>query len=172
MLGSVLFPSTSIVYKIGSYLANNLEESIIDNCVRDKVCPKPGSVLYFEMAFAAAEHSGIYVGEGEVVELSGEGTIQKVSVSEFLDVPFIVNTAISIYVSSKDGHAVGSEAVARRARSMVGCRRDYNLILDNCHQFTSGCLTGDFENSDNFLWLLKDSAKKHLGADEWSVWDR
>ena len=176
MLGSLLFglTNTSIAYKIGSHLVDNLEESNIDNCVRDKVCPKPGSVLYIEMACSVADaaHSGIYVGEGDVVELSGEGTIQKVSVSEFLDVPLFVNTAISIYVSCKDGHAVGSQAVARRARSMVGRCRDYNLIFDNCHQFTSGCLTGDFENSDDFLWMLKDTAKKRLGADEWRVWNR
>lgn len=153
-------------------LAGNLIGSFVDNVCRDKVSAKPGSVLYFEMAFGAAEHSGIYVGNGEVVELSGEGDIQQVSVPEFLCVPALVDTAISIYVSSKDGHAVGSQAVARRARSMVGSRRNYNLILDNCHQFTSGCLTGDFENADNFLWMLKDTAKKRLGADEWRVWER
>lgn len=153
-------------------LAGNLIESFVDNVCRDKVSAKPGSVLYFEMAFGAAEHSGIYVGNGEVVELSGEGDIQQVSVPEFLCVPALVDTAISIYVSSKDGHAVGSQAVARRARSMVGSRRNYNLILDNCHQFTSGCLTGDFENADNFLWMLKDTARKQLGAEEWRVWER
>ena len=153
-------------------LAGNLIESFVDNVCRDKVSAKPGSVLYFEMAFGAAEHSGIYVGNGEVVELSGEGDIQQVSVPEFLCVPALVDTAISIYVSSKDGHAVGSQAVARRARSMVGSRRNYNLILDKCHQFTSGCLTGDFENADNFLWMLKDTARKQLGAEEWRVWER
>ena len=156
---------------IASFLTSNFIESFVDNVCRDKVSAKPGSVLYFEMAFGAAEHSGIYVGKGQVVELSGEGVIQKVPVSEFLSVPSIVDTAISIYVSSKDGHAVGSDAVARRARTMVGGSRNYNLILDNCHQFTSGCLTGDFENSDNFLWMLKDTAKESLGADEWRVWD-
>ena len=172
MLGSILFglANRSIAYEVLSRSADNLEESIIDNFVRDKVCPKPGSVLYFEMALGAAEHSGIYVGDGEVVELSGEGIIQQVSVSEFLDTPF--NTAMSIYVSSSGGHAVGSQAAARRARSMVGKCRNYNLILDNCHQFTSGCLTGDFENSDNLLRMLKDTAKNQLGADEWRVWDR
>lgn len=172
MIGNLLFglANTSIAYNVAAKLVNNLEESIIDNCVRDKVFPTPGSVLYFEMAFGAAEHSGIYVGDGEVVELSGEGIIQQVSVSEFLNTP--VNTAMSIYVSSSGGHAVGSQAAARRARSMVGKCRNYNLILDNCHQFTSGCLTGDFENSDNFLWMLKDTAKNQLGAEEWRVWDR
>ena len=150
-------------------LVKNLAEKIVDNVCRDKVRAKIGSVLYIEMAFGVADHSGIYIGQGEVVELSGEGIIQQVPVSEFMDVPG--NTAMSVYVSSSDGHAVGSQTVARRARTMVGRHRDYNLIFDNCHQFTSGCLTGDFENSDNFLWMLKDTAKKRLGADQWCVWD-
>ena len=55
---------------------------------------------------------------------------------------------------------------------MVGKSRDYNFIMDNCHQFTSGCLTGDFENADNFLWMLKDTAGEVLGADNWRLWDR
>jgi len=153
------------------HLEKNLAKKFFDNVVRTKVRAKIGSVLYteFEMAFGAEGHSGIYVGKGEVVELSGKGIIQQVPVSEFLDVPG--NTSMSAYVSSSGGHAVGSQTVARRARSMVGRRRDYNLLFDNCHQFTSGCITGDFENSDNLLCMLKDTANKHLGADDWLVWD-
>jgi len=154
------------------WIVKNFVESFIDNVCRDKVYAKPGSVLYFEMGLGIAEHSGIYLGDGQVVELSGEGIIQQVSVSEFLEVPAFVNTAMSVYVSSSDGYAVGSESVASRARSMVGHRRNYNIIMDNCHQFTSGCLTGNFDNADNFLWMLKDTARKCLGADEWRVWDR
>ena len=155
-------------------LLKNFVESVVDNVVRDKVSAKVGSVLYIEMAFNifGAAHSGIYVGNGQVVELSGKGIIQQVPVNEFLCVPPLVDTARSIYVSSKDGQAVGSQTVARRARSMVGRHRDYNLLFDNCHQFTSGCLTGDFENSCKTLNLLKVATKVCLGADEWRVWDR
>lgn len=55
---------------------------------------------------------------------------------------------------------------------MVGKKRNYNLLLDNCHQFASGCITGDFENNDNFLFMLKHTAKEHLNLDTWRVWDR
>ncbi|MNE00608.1 hypothetical protein D3C80_930220 [compost metagenome] len=54
---------------------------------------------------------------------------------------------------------------------MVGQTRSYNFLLDNCHQFTSGCLTGDFENSSNFLWMMKDEAKKTLSVNNWRFWD-
>jgi hypothetical protein len=124
------------------------------------------------MAFGFADHSGVYVGDGKVVELSRNCWIQKVSLSEFMDTPALVNTAISIYVSSHDGRGIGSATIARRALDMVGSRRNYNLLFDNCHQFCSGCVTGNFENSDNFLWMLKDTAKRVMRADEWRVWDR
>ena len=32
--------------------------------------------------------------------------------------------------------------------------------------------TGNFENSDNFLWMLKDRAEKNIDCDNWRVWDR
>jgi hypothetical protein len=48
----------------------------------------------------------------------------------------------------------------------------YNLILDNCHQFTSGCLSGNFENAHNFFWMVRDETFKVLGANGWRVWDR
>lgn len=67
---------------------------------------------------------------------------------------------------------MGSAVVAERAREMIGKRRNYNLLFDNCHQFTSGCLTGNFENSDNFLVFLKTTVEKELGTNEWRVWER
>ena len=144
----------------------NFAESFVDNVIRDKVTPKPGSVVYCDLAFGYAEHSGIYVGNNRIVHLNSKGKIEKVSPKEFIN----GTTAISIYVSSSKGSSDGSDSVAERALRMVGREREYNVILDNCHQFSSGCLTGDFENSDNFLWMLKDTAKKQLGSNEWRVW--
>ena len=60
----------------------NLFESFVDNVFRDKVSPYMGSILYIDMAFGFADHSGVYVGNGQVVELSGEGVVQKVSRSK------------------------------------------------------------------------------------------
>lgn len=146
----------------------NFAESFVDNVIRDKVSPKIGSVVYCDLAFGYMEHSGIYVGNGEIVHLNSKGNIETVSASEFID----GTTAISIYVSCRDGRSVGDEDIAERALSMVGYRRDYNVIFDNCHQFASGCITGDFDNSDNFLWMLKHTCEKKLRSNEWRVWER
>lgn len=147
--------------------ALSVGESFIDHVFRDKVLPKQGSVVYCDLAFGYMEHSGIYVGNDEIVHLNRHGRIEKVSAEQFIS-----RTAISIYVSSSNGCAVGSDEVCRRALSMVGQTRDYNVLRNNCHQFTSGCLTGNFENRSRLLSLLKMQSKKALQADEWRVWER
>jgi hypothetical protein len=137
-------------------------ESIADNC-RDSVWPVVGSVLYCDLAFGYMEHSGIYIGNREIVHLSGKGKIEIVSPKQFID----GGTACNIYVSCRDIRSVGLANVARRAKEMVGASRNYNFIIDNCHQFSAGCLTGDFKNSNNFLWMLKDESAKNIGSNSW-----
>lgn len=148
----------------------NLAESIVDNYVRDKVAhPAIGSVVYCDLAFGHAEHSGIYIGGNEIIHLNGKGWIEVVSPEEFMR----GTTAISIYTSCRNGQTVGSLFVAENARSYEKrvSVKNYNLLLDNCHMFSSACLTGDLESSNSFLWMLKDTAKNELGANEWRVWD-
>lgn len=146
-----------------------LAENFTKNHLMDKVLrPRKGSVVYCGLLFGQEGHSGIYVGKGKIVSLSGDGEIVKETPDEFLDG---VTTGDTIYVSCLGKSPVGDPDVAKRARKMVGDYRNYNFLLDNCHQFTSGCLTGDFENADNFLPMVKDRAESVLGADEWRAWE-
>ena len=139
---------------------------ILYNVFRAQVAPTKGSVVYCDLISGIAEHSGIYVGDNEIVQLSGSGEIKLVDPKEFVE----NTTGMSIYVSCYEDEAVGDVQVAERARSQVGRSRDYNLFTDNCHQFSAGCLTGDFENSNNFLWMLMDEASNVLGCNTWRVW--
>ena len=147
-----------------------LLKSFIDNVIRDTVVPVKGSVVYCSL-FEYAEHSGIYIGKNKIVHLDGSGIIEVVSPKEFIERLGGFNTAISIYVSCNGLSATGTNTIARRAKKMVGKGRKYHVILDNCHQFTSGCITGNFENSDNFLWMLKSSANNVLSTNKWRVWN-
>lgn len=149
--------------------AISLARSFMDNVLRDKVVPVAGSVVYCDVY--AVEHSGIYLGKGRIVHLNGSGEVEVVDAETFLNRLDGFNNAMSIYVSSADGVAVGSPNVARRARRQLGTTRNYNVIMDNCHQFASGCLTGQFDNADNFCWMLRGTAERVLGAREWRVWD-
>lgn len=153
--------------------AKAFAESFIDNVFRDSVTsPAPGSVLYCDLFLGQAEHSGIYVGNNQIVHLDGTGRIELVSPAVFLKRLDGNSTGSSIYVSCKAGRSVGSKEVAKRALSSVGQDRDYSLLFDNCHQFTAGCLSGEPENAHNFLWMLKMEAQRVLGADEWRVWEK
>ena len=143
----------------------NLVESFVDG-FRDAVKPVTGSVLYCDLVFGYAEHTGIYLGAGRIAHLNGQGIIEAVDRETFLE----GTTGVSILVSSKDKQAVGSPIVADRAKYMLGRRRKYNFLLDNCHQFAAGCLTGNFNNTQNFLWMVKDEAERRLSSNTWREW--
>ena len=127
--------------------------------------PALGGVVYTDMG--PVEHSGIYVGGGYIVSLSGDGEVVRESGEQLVDG---ITMGPDIYVSCKEGEAVGDEAVASRARQMVGRQLEYHFFFDNCHQFTSRCLEGDFKNEITFLFELKMQAEEILGADSWIRW--
>ena len=150
----------------------NLAESFIDNVIRDKVSsPAIGSVVYCDLVLGYAEHSGIYIGNNHIVHLNGDGTIERVTTKQFMNRLDGFGSAISMYVSCNDGLPVGLPEAAKRAKSMIGQSREYNLIFDNCHQFTAGCLSGNFENNCNFLVSLKKEVSKRMSGKEWRVCD-
>ncbi len=145
----------------------NLAESVID-CFRDRVSPIKGSVVYCDLIFGYMEHSGIYIGNDQIVHVNSQGQIAVVCPSDFID----GTTALNIYVSCRDEYAVGCEQVAGRALERVGGKVNYNFLINNCHNFTVGCLTGAFEDKPFcFLTLLKGKAKSTLYANTWRQWD-
>lgn len=154
---------------IGTAATSSLAESLVDNVFRDPVVPVPGSILH--CALFGVEHTGVYLGKGLIVELQGSG-----HVSETTPWGFINGTnAVTVYVACAGTQPLGGAAIARRAKKQVSRSRDYNLLLDNCHQFTSGCLSGDFENSDNFFWMVEMAIEKHLNHGQsitWRAWAR
>ena len=133
-----------------------------------RVSPAVGSVVWCELA-GNFEHSGIYVGGNRIVHLDGDGTIISTSPAEFKRRLFGLNPAEVVYVSAQNNRSVGAKRIAKRAKQMIGKRRDYNLIFDNCHQFTAGCISGDFENANNFFWLLEMIVDDEFGSVNWNV---
>ncbi|WP_462410477.1 C40 family peptidase [Neobacillus sp. Marseille-QA0830] len=132
--------------------------------------PAFGSVVYCQLG--PVEHSGIYVGNNEIVQLNGKGKIEKVGLKGFTGHITTVDSAIYFPCHDEFGYALGISSAGSRALDMVGNRRDYHLLMDNCHQFSSGCITGDFENADNFLWTLKDTFERKFDCTVfWKRWD-
>jgi hypothetical protein len=132
---------------------------------KSPVIPVEGSILYTDLFGEYAQHSGVYIGHGRIVDLNRHGEIQIVSPREFMS----GGTGTEIRVSCIGSRAIGSREVARRAYLKVGQRRDYHMLFNNCHQFASGCLSGNYENEDSFLWMLKASTVRCLAADNWHI---
>jgi len=161
----------------------------VDSTFRGKVVPVPGSVLYCDL-WVAVEHSGIYLGEGKisniVVDGLAESTVGRSSPRNFTSKSMLGR---KIYVSCDHYGAVGHDAVARGADTHVGERAFYGLLIKNCHQFSTKCVNyaerddADLSLFDGLLsvtpsetWeptlgILKDTARKKLGATKWRLWD-
>lgn len=161
----------------------------VDSTFRDKVVPVQGSVLYCDL-WIAVEHSGIYVGEGKisniVVDGLAESTVGRSSPQSFTSKSTLGR---KIYVSCNSDGAVGRGVVARGADAHVGERAFYGLVIKNCHQFSTKCVSyADRVDDDNSLWdglmsrmpgetweptlgILKETARKKLGATKWRLWD-
>ncbi|HIW33172.1 MAG TPA: lecithin retinol acyltransferase family protein [Candidatus Paenibacillus intestinavium] len=132
--------------------------------------PAFGAVIYTDLLFGVGDHSGIYVGNHEVVSLRGDGRIRKDSLRTFTGNLTTINTHIYMPCDTS-GYPVGSYSAGSKAIDMIGESRSYHLLVDNCHQFCAGCLHGNFENSSNFLWMLKDEFE-HSQHDQitWKKW--
>ena len=133
--------------------------------------PKVGSIVYCGLAANQFEHSGIYIGDNKIAHLDGSGKIEAVTPQVFLNRLNGFNSAKNIYISCKDDVSVGSRSVVTRARNKVGQKIKYCFITNNCHMFTSGCLTGEFDNNDAFFWLLNETTQRVLGTNQWLAWD-
>ncbi|MGR5151294.1 lecithin retinol acyltransferase family protein [Photobacterium swingsii] len=158
----------NLVKIISVSLLENLAQSLYDNLFNKTPYPIRGSVVYCDLAFGHAEHSGIYIGDDQIVHRNKYGLIEIVSSRGFL----AGTTAITIYVSCDcNGRAVGDEDIAILAESMVGSFHDYSLLSRNCHQFCSYCLNGNWSNSNVLLTQLKSEAKLFLRASQWRAWD-
>jgi len=171
----MLFGKNPIISILSNYpdviLAKPLLSQISSSFLKERVSPVKGSIVLCDLVFGEF-HSGVYIGDHEIVNLEGDGSIEIVTPEGFLNRIGGLTNAKAIYVSCDEvGDPVGKKSIATRALTKVGSYRDYHLLFDNCHQFTSGCITGNFENADNFTWMLKMTVKQHLGAVNWLLWD-
>lgn len=127
-------------------LLADIFDGTITTFFKDRVTPKIGSIVYCDLV-TLVEHTGVYVGEGKIAHLDGDGFIELVSPNQFLRRLGGNNPAITIYVSCQDTNAVGELLFAIRARALEGRKTNYNVLLNNCHKFTAGCITGEFNHN-------------------------
>ena len=135
--------------------------------------PIPGSIVYCDLVFWA-EHSGIYVGNDEIVHRDGDGKIIKSSAEVFVNRLDGKNPTESIFVSCHNHNVFGLDEICQRALDALNDPRfeGYNLTSNNCHKFTSYCITGEIDNgiTDCTFFNICNILKKHYGVNEWYKW--
>lgn len=165
----------------------------IDSTFRDHAQPVPGSVLYCDL-WVAVEHSGIYVGDGQISNIVVDG-VAMASVERCGPQSFTSKSTLGgkIYVSCDKHGAVGHPWVARGADAHVGERSFYGLVIQNCHEFSTKCVEyAENAPNDEYLaealaqhvwsWVpgstweptigvLKKTTRQNLGATTWRLWD-
>ena len=146
-----------------------LRESVIKNVFCDIVKPRIGSVVKVDLlgkdllqkfGTRSGCHTGIYIGNNEIVEwanIDQTATVRIVSAEEFIEGDDCISrTGLFIYVACKQDRngnciAMGSKDIADRARAAVGETSKYSLLFNNCHLFTQYCITGKKSDRSTFL---------------------
>lgn len=132
--------------------------------------PVVGSVVRVSLA-GAFSHTGIYVGENRIVEITevnGKALVQLVTPKQFLKGnggDLSPRTGRHIKVASAKCakydylYALGSQDIADRALEAVGSSRgEYYVLCNNCHQFTRYCITG-IDDEASTPWTVSDIDK-------------
>ena len=138
---------------LGTSVVKEVGESVVKNVVCDRVKPRRGSILKVDLVGGQASHTGVYLGNdriAEVTDVDGRAVVRVVGPHEFVS-GSAVRSGIYIYVAAaeEDGcyTALASELIAYRAERAVGERGRYVLTSNNCHNFTRSCITGRQETS-------------------------
>jgi len=156
---------------------NGIFHSFSAHVFKDHVDPVPGSIVLCSLAGNLADHSGIYVGNGNVIELHGEGYIHKVSAETFLRGSdyggFPLRTGISIYVACSGTKPIASNGIKTRAEKKCDQIVDYSLFSNNCHDFSSYCISGKVPKGICTYTTLLSEIGKIAGTMyiDWMVWD-
>lgn len=110
------------------------------------VLPKPGAIVCCGIA-GVLEHTGIWVGDNTIVELSGSGLVKAVSPQRFLD----NRSGGEIFIAADSkGQALADNDAASRAVQEIYQFYDYDLLDNNCHHFVWQCYQPQSDNLTTF----------------------
>lgn len=101
---------------------------------------KVGSVIACDLAYGIIDHSGIYVGNNEVIELNGNGLIRKISIEEFIR-DGKIRTGENIHTATWKNESISCAQWAYNAEKLLNEPVNYHLALCNCHNFIFTCIS-------------------------------
>ena len=124
--------------------------------------PPAGTPLLVSLALAF-EHTGIYLGDGHVVELHGDGCVKAVSLTCFINgkpggtLPVRNGTRIFAACDARTRHPLAAARTLKTAREALadaGSWKGYDFASINCHLFTAACVCGILPRDGKFTRLL------------------
>jgi hypothetical protein len=158
--------AAAVVGTVAVAVAKSTAQSFTDNVIRDKVdVPARGGIVFCDLY--TFDHSGIYV-DGKIVHMTRDGKICQSWPNEFL-----ANGGY-IYTTCRDGKPVGSEQAADLAQFEYygGSEYEYNVLTQNCHMFTSYCVTGSWSRDASTFGGLEKLAEREIGSNNWRSWSK
>lgn len=134
--------------------------------------PGKGSPIYCDLGFGFVEHSGIYIGNFEAIQLNGRGLVEVVNLFDFTDNISTTSRDVFFPLDKVNSIPIEFDEAYDNALRKRGKLIKYNVVLNNCHKFTSGCLTGDFNQNNQLLDFMKCTTEQVYGKKIiWRRWD-
>jgi len=130
--------------------------------------PKVGSIVCCGLG-GILDHTGIYIGDGTIVELAGSGLVKAVSMERFLD----ERSGKQIFIAcDSKGEPLVNHLAAQRATEQVFNYYEYDFINNNCHRFIWQCIVQRDDDISTFKTLNHNIAKFYDRVIYWDVCKR
>lgn len=128
----------------------------------ENVAVKPGCILHCDLG-VLLEHTGVYIGNGKIVSLNRHGHIKTETAESFFP-PGTNPKSSHIYVAcyGKTKEVLSSKKLIKNARKKINEKTEYNVVFNNCHRFTAGCISGDFESDVISFSQLEEVILTHI----------
>ena len=146
------------------------ERSQVFSSMRD-VEPEIGSLFAVGLGFGVIEHTGIYIGDGYIIEQHGDDVLKQVTFQEFIDgdkelYARGLNIGIQIACDSM-AKPLADKKVAKYAKKLYDDyerrNKEYSIVFNNCHQFCWECIAPQSDKKLVIFTELEEFVAKHYG---------
>lgn len=139
-IGSLLFCEI-----LGGFPKMEPKICYLNSSIVPPLISKNRSLLFF--CDTPLKHVGLFIGNGKIIELNGDGKICEVNLEEFINVHWIrtgdkIETLIDTF-----GEIISFPEAVKKAKEMVGKNNGYNLFDNNCYKFIWSCIMEDDDSS-------------------------
>ena len=153
-------------------LRKNFKRKRAKTLASPEVTPVKGCILKCDLG-VLLEHTGLYIGNGKIVSLNRHSQIRVENEHSFFP-PGTNPESNRIYAAcyGKTDEVLFASEIARRAKKKVNQKTPYNVLFNNCHRFTTGCITGNFENDVVSFSQLEEvilAYQEHLHRKPWWI---